>query len=67
MKHVYAETVQFLIHSTASYILYSLWTMLACGYNTENETECLVVSQICFSLKKVYFFSSFEKLSNQQS
>lgn len=37
----YAETVQFLIQSTASYILYSLGTTPACGYNIENETDCL--------------------------
>lgn len=37
----YAETVQFLVYSTESYILYPLGTTLACGYNTENETDCL--------------------------
>lgn len=52
----YAETVQFLIHSTASYVLYSLGAMLTCAHSVENETDCLPVSQICFSLKKFKTF-----------
>lgn len=65
--HGYAKTVQFLIHSTASYVPYSLGTMLACAYNTKTR-DCLSVSQICFSLKKdKIVFYTFEISSNQHS
>lgn len=38
-QYTYAENVQFLIHGTASYIVYKPRTILVCDYHRENQND----------------------------